>query len=477
MEWRRVWKRSRISPLLFQLCLLLLPCGIFVAVPQAALHAGRGLQWLTLMGWITLLCAGLRQRSLRNAWELNRQLAGECRAMLARHSFGSARLQTLCDFIADEWGAARITALSVDGETGLVLASAGPDAIPPANRAEPRRLGPFLRRVCKEGHMLYAPVAEELGVDLQGEGLKHSSLAIPLFLENRVSAVMCMMADEGERIPPADATQLELLVESLSLEIVSAAAQHVAETKNQQLLGIARSADALAVERLDHWGHMHQSKGQETRVVLGGDCIPAGPFFELLVKSPVTGKIWAGFRAELRLLWTVLASQYEFIPKDNRDDFWVISPCEFRNPLFRELGAERVAMLLATALDRHSRALAGRECHGILGYCGVRLACRTVRLRQSPWHGSAVELDSDDFSQLLQLRQRAQPGSILFHGNPAGLAMESPHPFAARARPWDSAGNPQIFSILAAATDKKEIRKIENQALEKFRSLPKKVAA
>ncbi len=476
LEWRRVWKRSSLSPLLFQLSLMLLPLGAFATFMMAVLGGAGDQRWLALMGWVALLSSALRLRNFLQGKALSIVLAGKCRVLLIRHAFGSARLQALCDFVADEWGAARITVISIDGENGLVLASAGPEAIPAANHAEPRRLGPFLRRVCKQEQMLYAPVAEELGKDLQSEGLKHSSLAIPLFQERQISAVVCMMADESERIPPADAVQLELFIEFLSLEIVSAVAQHVAETKNQQLLNIARGADALAVERLDHWGHVQQTKETETRVVLGGDCIPVGPFFEQLKKSMVTGKIWAGYRSELRTLWTVMATAFEFIPKDNRDDFWVISPREFHNPLFRELGAERVALLLATALDRHSRVLSGKDCYSVLGYCGVRLACSTVRLRQSTWHGSAVELDSEDFSLLLSLRQHAYPGNVLFHGKLAELSSEGGTAFTCRARPWIENENQQIFSILAATADKKEIRKIENQALEKVRGLPRKVA-
>ncbi|MGZ3741850.1 MAG: GAF domain-containing protein, partial [Bdellovibrionota bacterium] len=352
-EWRRVTKRSSRTPLLFHVGLLALPLGVLLTALQAW-HGGSGDQRaIESAAWVVVLLAGLRMRALLVAREKGRELAAECRHLLTRHSGATSRLQALCDFMADEWGAARVSVISVEEDTGLVLSSAGPEAIPEAGREEPRRLGPFLRRVCKESHMLYAPVAEELGQDLRSEGLKHSSLAIPLSQEGAVRAVVCMMADEGERIPPADAAQLEMLIETLSLEILSAVGQNVADSRHLHLLEIARTVDALAVENLDHWGLYHPSPEALTRVVLGGDSIPAGPFFDQLKKSPVLGKIWQAYRSEMRAIWTTTAAAFEFIPKDNRDDFWVISPRQFRNPMLQELGAERVGLLLATTLEKH----------------------------------------------------------------------------------------------------------------------------
>jgi hypothetical protein len=476
MEWPRVLKRSSLPPLLLYGAMILQPFCAALSSLQA-LRFGNGSQDLVeAAGWCLILLSGLRMRAYNQSREKSWQLARDCRELLIRHSEASIRLQALCDFVADEWGAARISVISVEEDVGLVLASAGPDSIPHAQRAEPRRLGPFLRRVCKQDHMLYAPVAEELGQDLQNQGLKHSSLAIPLWQERKVQAVVCMMADEGERIPPGDASQLELLVETLSLEILSAVAQHVAENKTSHLFDIARTADALAVENLDHWGHFHQVKEAENRVMIGGDCVPAGPFFDQLKRSPVLGKIWSAYRTELRMLWTALAAAFEFIPKDNRDDFWVISPRQFQNPLLQELGPERVAILLGAVLERQARSLLAKSCYSVFGYCGVRLASGKVGLQRSSWHGSAVEIHSDDFSLLLELRHRALPGTLLFHGNPKALATGGQNAFSCRARPWEELGERQIFSILSASADKKEMKRIEGLALEKVRASTRKVA-
>lgn len=476
-EWQRVLKRSSWSPFAFHLSLIVLAAGMFGSLFRTMVGQGAGAQQMLESGaWLCLFASGLRARSALQLHEQSLLLAHECRNILVNHSLGSARLQAFCDFVEEEWGAARVSVISVEDDSGLVLASSGPDAIPADQRADPRRLGPFLRRVCKQGQMLYAPVAEELGQDLQNQGLKHSSLAIPLSQENKVRAVVCMMADEGERIPPNDATQLHRLVDTLSLEILTGVSQHVAEDWSHHLMSIARQADALAVEDLDHWGHFRQKRESGTRVVLGGDCIPAGPFLDQLRKSPTFSRLWQAYRTELRSAWTAIAAAYEFIPKDNRDDFWVISPKEFRNPFLKELGPERVSILLANALERHSKALTSKDSYWPLGYCGVRLVSSPVKLRNSKWHKSAVEIDSDDFSLLLDLRQKAQPGTVLFFGESSHVSETADPIFHCKSRTSMDPGEGKMHSILQVSADKKELRKIEAQALDQARFRSRRAA-
>jgi hypothetical protein len=411
---------------------------------------------------------------LQFAREKGLEITSECRKILKQFSASNRRLQALCDYIAEEWGAARVSVISVAGDIGFVLNSAGPDPISIESRSEPRRLGPFLRRVCKKKQMLYAPVAEELGHELQSEGLKHSSLAIPLIQDGNVRAVLCMMADEGQRIPPIDATLLEILTDTLSLEVLSAVAQEVAEQCNKHLFDIARTADALAVESLDHWGHSHIEKLASSRLVLGGDCNPAGPFLDQLRKSPALGKVYSTYRAEIRRIWMALAAAFEFIPKDGRDDFWVMSPQEFAHPLLKTLGPERVAAVLACVLDRHARAIGSKPGFSILGHSGVRLTFGKVPLSRSAWYAGAVELDADGFALLLDLRRQAMPGTVVFAGDPNALSKDGN--FSCSYRPWEVQMGKPIFSILHAATDKKEIRRLESLAHEKAKELLRKVS-
>ena len=248
LEWRKAVKRSTPSPFLFHLSLLALPYAVISTAASAWFSYGGDLGWLDFSGWAILLLAGLRRRSQNRIREMARILAADCRMKMLEHHSAGFRLRIFTEFVAEDWGAARVSVLSINQDTGLVLFSAGPDALPEGNRFTPQKLGPFLRRACKRGRMLYAPVAEELGQDLQSQGLKHSSLTIPISQENQVRAVICMMADEGERIPPQDANLLEDFVDLLSLEILSAAEQTVSDQRTLQLMNIARTADALAVE-------------------------------------------------------------------------------------------------------------------------------------------------------------------------------------------------------------------------------------
>jgi hypothetical protein len=469
LEWKRVLKRSGASPLVFHFSLLALAAAA-AAFPLLSVALSFTAGFLSGMGWLALLLGAWRMHRYFKAQRRSLLLMKECRELLLGHARADSRLHALCEFIEDEWAAARVSVISVEGQLGLVIASAGPEAIPDVQHSRARKLGPFLRRVCREGHILYAPVAEELGQDLQKEGLKHSSLAIPLRQQGRVRAVLCMMADEGERIPPIDATVLELLSSDLSLEILSAVAQHVAEKKCEHLLSIARQADGLAVEHLDDWGHLHYSEKEESRFLVGAthEAVTALASFSALRKAQ------SEFSRELRAVWHALALAFEFVPREIKEDFWVLSPKEFRSPYLRSLGAESVSILLALALDRHARALAAKEGFLLLAQPAVKIAVGAVKLHLVSYgaqENGAYETDARDFERLRRLRDRA--------GNSGPLLLGTPSPsegFQARSVSRGREEEIEYCSILSAFADKKETRKIENKALEIAREHLRKAA-
>lgn len=468
LEWRRVLKRSGASPLLFHFSLLAFG-GLAALFPIFHIALGLTPAFLSSLAWAALLLGAFRMHSYLKARRRSRELVKECREILVHHSRADARLHALCEFIEDEWAAARVSIISVESELGLVIASAGPEAIPDVHRSRARKLGPFLRRVCRAGHILYAPVAEELGQDLQKEGLKHSSLAIPLRQLGKVRAVLCMMADEGERIPPVEATVLELLAADLSLEILSASAQHVAETKCVHLLAIARQADGIAVEHLDDWGHLHYSDKEDSRYLVGAK-------FEAMLAIPGSSalkKAQGEFSRELRAIWHALALSFEFVPREIKEDFWVLSPKEFRNPFLRSLGPERVSLLLAMALDRQARALAAKEGFLLLAQPAFRVVAGSARLHLVSYGAQetgAYEVDALDLDRLRRLRDRAPaagPACFSLPESAAGFELR-----AVRAGREDE----EYFSILSLFADKKELRKIENKALETARESLRKAA-
>lgn len=468
LEWKRVLKRSGSSPLLFHFSLIAF-AGAAAAFPLLFALSFTA-KFLAGFAWMVLIFGAWRMHRYFKAQHRSRALVKECREFLLGHARADGRLHALCEFIEDEWAAARVSVISVENQLGLVVASAGPEAIPDVQHSQARKLGPFLRRVCREGHILYAPVAEELGADLQNQGLKHSSLAIPLRQQGRVRAVLCMMADEGERIPPIDATMLELLTADLSLEILSAVAQHVAEKKCEHLLAIARQADGVAVEHLDDWGHLHYSEKEENRFLVGGkpEAVIAQAGASALKKAQVE------FGRELRAVWHALALSFEFVPRELKEDFWVISPKEFRNPYLRSLGVEKVSLLLALALDRHARALAAKEGFLLLAQPATKIIAGAVRLRLVSYgtqKNGAYEIDAQEFERVRRLRDRASSsGPVLL-----GEVRES-EGFQARLVPMGREEEIEYFSILSVFADKKEIRKIENRALETAREHLRKAA-
>lgn len=465
LEWKRVLKRSGPSPLLFHFSLILFTASTAL-LPLLAFF-GAGEKFLGWSAWAALAFGAWRMHRYLKAKRRGHALAQECREALLNRDGGGDRLNALCEFIEDEWAAARVSVISVEGDLGLVLASAGPEAIQPAQRTSARKLGPFLRRVCREGHILYAPVAEELGKDLQDQGMKHSSLALPFRQKGKVRAVLCMMADEGERIPAMDATLLEILAGELSLEILSASAQHVAEEKCEHLLAIAREADGIAVEHLDNWGHLHYAEKEEIRFLVGAKLEPA---FLTTDHSPLR-KAQLGFQRELKAVWHSLALAFEFVPKEIKEDFWVLSPKDFRNPYLRALGGEKVALLLAAALERHARLLAAKEGYLLLGNPLAKVIAGRARLHLISYgaQGSGgLDVDANDFATLHRLRDRATAsGPVCWLASvPAGF----------RALRLGRESEQDFCSILGVTADKKETRKLETKALENARDSLKKAA-
>ncbi|MGZ3694673.1 MAG: GAF domain-containing protein [Bdellovibrionota bacterium] len=477
-EWRRILKRSGTSPIIFHFSLLFFPVALLTFSAGRFFFLLDGQRFLDISSGLVLAAGVWRLHRFQYVRRRSLFLVAECREILQAHVHGEGRLAALCAFFESEWGAARVSVISVENSQGLVLASAGPDAITAENRAEPRKLGPFLRRVCKEGHILYAPVAEELGKDLQEKGMRHSSLALPLTQEGCVRVVLCIMADEGERIHPLDATLMELVTENLGLEILSAVGQHIAEEKNERLMAISRNSGGLAVEHMDGWGHLHFSKSEEERYLVGAECSADPKFIRQLQRSPTLSKLLKSFELELRSIWTGLAESCEFLPKDVNGDFWVLSPREFRQPFLQTLGGERCGLLLAHALERAARNLAAKPGYLPLGICAPKLIVGGTRLRFVSY-GTAetgnVETDAADFSLLQRLRENAEFGTLLYFGdNPA--ARLSDERFTCRTQATRTLEVERLYSVIGVHCDKKEFRKLEARALEQARLYLKRAA-
>jgi len=302
--------------------------------------------------------------------------------------------------------------------------------------------------------------------------MKHSSLAVPFSQQGSIRAVLCMMADEGERIPAIDATVLELMAEDLTLEILSAVSQYVAEEKCASLLSIARASDGIAVEHMDDWGHLSYADKEEERFLVGAKVEPVlGPG-----GASVLQKVQQEFQRELLAVWHSLALTFEFVPKEVKDDFWVLSPREFRHPYLRQLGPEKATIALAYYMDKHAKALAAKEAYLLLALPPLRVIAGKVKLHLVSYGGrqsSGLEIDSRDREALYRLREKVSSAGPCFWGD-----LAEPHSglFQWRAVQLSTEQGRGFWSILSVSADKKETRKLETKALDTARDSLKKAS-
>ncbi|RZA07218.1 MAG: hypothetical protein EOP11_08320 [Proteobacteria bacterium] len=468
-EWKRIRKRSTLASIYYFYGLLAFTSAM-ILLPLFS--------WLGLVSFqapaITLSAACLslsvlRERAFARRMRRARALVEECRQELNLHAAAQPRLQALCGFVESEWGAVRVSLISVNANMGLVIASDGPDALPMEGRAEPRRLGPFLRRVCREGHILYAPMAEELGHEFQAQGLKHSSLAVPFRQEGSIRAVLCVMAEEGERIPPGEGLILETFARELGLEILSATAQFVAEERAAKLYALAKQSDSIAVEHMDNWGYLHLPNAGEVRFLVGAKVEPAAGLSRH--PSPLLQQVHAAYAGELKNLWRSLALAFEFVPRESQGVLWMVSPREFQNPFLHALGPERASLALCQLLAKLSLQQAEKDSFLLLGGTVPRIAAGPVEVRADRTAPGGIDLDNSNREALLRLLLAGDAGAPRWAGqDPAALAARG---FSARSSHSERLSGQDFFSLLSLSADKKELRRLEQRAAEAAREIRK----
>jgi hypothetical protein len=465
MEWRRILKRSGKSPLFFHFSLLafsaingsLLFFSLFwnISFPKVFFYSSL----------LLLLAGAWRLQRFYAAKNRGNKLYLECKDLLSKRSGGLERLKALCEFLEDEWAAARVSILSVDQNRGLLLASAGPEAIANSDQSKSRKLGPFLKRVCREGHLLYAPVAEDLGKELQEQGMRHSSLAFPFFLDNKVRAILCLMADEGERIPAMEVTIIEMLLRDLELEILSSVSQQVAEEKCSRLLALAKEVDGLAVEHLDTWGYLDYQNHEDRRMYLGLKLEKK----VLFSKFPRLDRLHKELQKELTNQWQALAQSFEFVVKESKNDFWVISPANFHSDYLKSIGSERTAFLFASLLEKITKNILNKPCYAALAYPEFRMALGFVHIRvQGKNQRTSIEIDSEDQATIYSLREQSHSEILWIHEREScELSKEG---YSLHLSPISISMDQFLIStILSVNGNKKELRKMELKAIEILR--------
>lgn len=324
---------------------------------------------LTAIGVLTLWSIARRHYFLRSVKAECRDFLRYCRNKLLETTSGRDRAFVLTQSVQEHWDGARVSLVSIRGETALLLASSGPLAL--TNPAlDSRRAGPLVRRVCREKHILYAPVSEELGRDLANQGLRYSTVAIPIHEVGEVRAVMLFMAHENERIPPRDALAIQWMGESMGLEIACAAQQMMAEKNTDQLAERLRLRDGLALEELDAWGRAVENTDAQSarRVVVCVNEPHAGDeaLAESICAVPALFRCHNAFISELNKLWHNTRTQFEFLRHEQAGQVLYVAPKKFTRPEFANLEPERVAIALAYQLSRQAIQLCSEERYRIL---------------------------------------------------------------------------------------------------------------
>lgn len=287
--------------------------------------------------------------------------------------------------------------------------------------------------------------------------------------ENRVVAVLCVMAEEDERIPPYDAMMIDYIIETIRLEIVSAVLQSIAEERNERIISVARVTGGLVLEHIDSWGRLHQPKEVSHRSLVAAEICDSERMLSEISSNSVLYHAACAYRAELRDIWFSLRAHFEFLSKDIRaDDFWAISPAEFKQSALRELGQEAAALLLAYLLEKHARNLAQREDYVALGISGAKVAAGKAKLHFVPLGKQDVfgmDIQLEDLVRMKALRNTSSPGDLR-----SEFDLEQTKCAALRVRSIPLEKNYSIkgnnFSILHLSVDMKEIRKIEFAAIE-----------
>lgn len=490
---RRIWQRSRLTPMLFfygqMICALLL----FWGGAEYAFHQ-RSMHWPSVIGLLATLSFALaRKLRYQSLIMTSMDFVSYCRSELRQGGNGHSRIETLCRIVQERWDAARVSIVSIRGDQALLLASRGPAALEVNPDDSHTTMGPFMKRVARERHMLYAPVAQELGRDLSEQGLKFGTIALPFLSGDRVEAVLFVMAHEGARLSPQDAAMLGHAADMMELEILSAIQQTVSEEQVQHLRNITAASSGIVLERMDAWGRLPEVSEEFRRIILTADGINSTVADAAASSSPLVWNALMAYKRELYAVWFALRTVFEFLSKDVRgDDFWAVSPGEFKNPILKALGPERCGLILASLIEKHARAIAQSDEYRMLGSPGAHVALGAAQLKLVTLGIDAskcLDVDSPKMSELCRIRSEAMAGSVLVDVGDSQMAeaLQDKEFFRAENYLFDYGKksifkglqqHPNVRSLTALITERKEIRKLEAQAMELAReTLQKQKAA
>lgn len=475
LEWRPILKRSRRTSLFFYLSQFALAWAVIAQRMGFNDWREEAVGALFVTGALRL---EFHQRTARLARATVRRIQKELQDL----STGLEKIQAFTNFLEDEWDVARVSVVHMREHHGLLLASAGPDALPPVHTLHPQKLGPLLRRMRKEGHVLWAPVAEELGSDLRSAGLKHSSLAYPLLRGSVAQAAICVMAEEGERIPPSRALMMERVLDALGSETLTIVDQCLAELERNQLRSIATTQGALAHSHLDPWGRLPILHTKESRLTVALELVPDASL-RSLSGTALLSPILENWRVEAESVWLAVCRTFGMLEAGRMGTrILAVAPREPVSPLLEHLGAPQSVLLFAHFLGRELRHLSGTDAFQVLQVPPPRVAVAAAEFSfHTREHGDerTLSIISPDLGRLHAMLNTAVPGEVLVNTGDARLrtAIQDAEIFwPSGVGVTQSSTSEFLRSLGAARLDKKELRRLEISVVEILRSTHKKAA-
>jgi hypothetical protein len=220
----------------------------------------------------------------------------------------------------------------------------------------------------------------------------------------------------------------ELSTHTLSVEVAAALSLALTEERASELQAIASSTSGIVLENTDSWGRLRNDYPTSRRVILSADGLKTTYLDQVGKGSQVIWDLFRSYKQDIYAYWFALKDAFELVSKDVRgDDFWLLSPQTFKNPLLRELGPEVVMLYVAHAVEAHARLVSVSPEYSVLARGGTHVAVSADKIEIIPLgtlQSTCLDVHATKMSTLHRIRGAANPGEVL-------IDVEDPALFAA----------------------------------------------
>lgn len=387
MRFSRVIRRSHLGAVFFYLSLLVFSITIVSLAAIFPHWIGGKNSPLPILALASILFCARRHYQLRELEEECKAFTIHCNKLLLEIGNSRSKVDALTLAFQEFWDGARVSLLAVKGESGMLLSSSGPMALNVKQELDIRKIGPLVRRMCREKHAIYAPLSEELGKELSSEGLRYSSLALPIIEEGQVRYALLFMAHEGERISPPDAFAMQWAAESINFEFSATARQLLSEINLSANNREIAKHNGLILESRDQWERLVEPDKNETRTFVAIKEPEIHPkIVETISRSPLLRELVEDFETEYQRVINSTKNYFEILVYRQDAGTCYVAPKTFVNSDFTSAGPEAIAVQFAVTLQKNLLQLTGSDRFKVLhlsaavvGVCTQRITSRQLR--------------------------------------------------------------------------------------------------